>query len=545
MLHRLEKKIEKLQKPHHDLIGNSTFFGVMPDWNPAEMIGLKPKTLSLSLYQELITDEIWSKQRYDYGFKDISSNQLMVNFFGIPYVDLRVDFNSWIPRKLDRNISNKLANFYLSKFKKNIHLHDKIEFGIIYTCYTANTNNKIKSDLKKKFSELEIKKISNSLKQINLIAFKNFKSDVEKIEILKNKLNKIKKSEMYNIDKIYWLIEDCKRFGTLPFAGIARCAFISRDILNSFVQTKILTEKELEVFLKSIKTISSEINTNLYKLSSKKFKDKYGHIRPNTYDIESKNYFDNYKNYFNLSKVSKKKVGEKFTFSKFQRKKINEFIKDSKLNLNFKELINFIIFSTQQREYSKFIFTKSIDYIFKNLKILGKRLNIKNQDLAFINIKTIKDLYYNLSNHDIIDKLISEIKINKRDYYENKFVKLPEVITNKNDIYYFKETDNKINFVGSNKVTANIVVLNKKDKINLENKIVLIENADPGYDYIFSHGIKGLITKFGGANSHMSIRCNELNLPAAIGIGEKKFKEILISKKILLDCENNMLNVLQ
>ena len=46
----------------------------------------------------------------------------------------------------------------------------------------------------------------------------------------------------------------------------------SRDILNSFVQTKILTEKELEVFLKSIKTISSEINTNLYKLSSKNLK---------------------------------------------------------------------------------------------------------------------------------------------------------------------------------------------------------------------------------------------------------------------------------
>ena len=62
---------------------------------------------------------------------------------------------------------NKLQ-FLFDKFKKNIHLHDKIEFGIIYTCYTANTNNKIKSDLKKKFSELK-KKISNSLKQILLL----------------------------------------------------------------------------------------------------------------------------------------------------------------------------------------------------------------------------------------------------------------------------------------------------------------------------------------------------------------------------------------
>ena len=35
---------------------------------------------------------------------------------------------------------------------------------------------------------------------------------------------------MYHIDKIYWLIEDCKRFGTLPFAGLARNAFVATDI---------------------------------------------------------------------------------------------------------------------------------------------------------------------------------------------------------------------------------------------------------------------------------------------------------------------------
>tara|TARA_B100002019_G_scaffold291580_1_gene312156 strand:- start:1943 stop:4261 length:2319 start_codon:yes stop_codon:yes gene_type:complete len=545
MLLRLEKKIEKLQKPHHDLFGDSTFFGVMPDWNPAEMIGLKPKTLSLSLYRELITDKIWSEQRYNYGFKDISSNQLMVNFFGIPYVDLRVDFNSWIPRELEKKIAVKLTNFYLNKFKKNIYLHDKIEFGIIHTCYTADTNEKLQSHLKKKFTNYEIKKIIKSLKKINNQAIKMFKVDLEKIKILKKKIDKIEKSKMYNIDKIYWLIEDCKRFGTLPFAGIARCAFISKDILNSFVRTKILTQMDLELFLKSIKTVSTDVNNDLYKLTPKKFKIKYGHIRPNSYDIESKNYEENYKNYFNFSTSQFKDDIVSFKFSNIQKKKINNFLKNAELNLSFEGLINFIKSSIQLREYSKFIFTKSIDRIFKYLKILGKRLKINNHDLAFTNIKTIKDLYYNLSNHDIIEKLRSEIRINKNDYEENKFIKLPEVITNKNDIYFFKETENKINFVGSEKVTGSLMLLDKSNKINLENKIIIIENADPGYDFIFSHKIKGLITKFGGANSHMSIRCNELNLPAAIGIGEKKYKEIIDGKKILLDCENNLLKVLQ
>ena len=545
MLTRLEKKIKKLQNPHHDLEGTSTAFGVMPDWNPAEMIGLKPKALSLSLYQELITDKVWSEQRSNYGFRNISSNQLMVIFFGIPYIDLRVDFNSWIPRKLENKITSKLINFYMNKFKKNIYLHDKIEFDIVYTCFTADTNQKIKNDLKNNFSAKEIKKIIKSLKNINQIAINNFKIDKNKISILKTNLNKIKKSGMYNIEKIYWLIEDCKRYGTLPFAGLARCAFISRDILNSFVNTKILTKKELESFLKSIKTISTEINSNVNKISPKKFKTRYGHIRPNTYDIESKNYEENYKNYFNLSSFSSEINKSVFKFTTKQKIKVNKFIKDSELNINFNDLINFITESIQQREYSKFVFTKNIDYIFKHLKLLGRRINIKNQDLAFINIKTIKDLYYNLSNHNIQDKLKSEIRINKRDYKENKFIKLPEVITNKNDIYFFKETENKINFIGSDKISEDIVILNKNNKINLKNKIVVIENADPGYDYIFSHKIKGLITKFGGVNSHMSIRCNELNLPAAIGIGEKKYKEIINSKKILLDCENNMLNIIR
>ena len=72
-------------------------------------------------------------------------------------------------------------------------------------------------------------------------------------------------------------------------------------------------------------------------------------------------------------------------------------------------------------------------------------------------------------------------------------------------------------------------------------KIVLIESADPGYDWIFSCNIKGLVTKFGGANSHMAIRANEFNIPAAIGIGEKKFNEIKFSSMLKIDPINQTL----
>ena len=68
---------------------------------------------------------------------------------------------------------------------------------------------------------------------------------------------------------------------------------------------------------------------------------------------------------------------------------------------------------------------------------------------------------------------------------------------------------------------SSIKLKNNDFKKKIDKKIVLIENADPGFDWIFNKKIIALITKYGGANSHMAIRCNELKIPAAIGCGEK------------------------
>ena len=73
----------------------------------------------------------------------------------------------------------------------------------------------------------------------------------------------------------------------------------------------------------------------------------------------------------------------------------------------------------------------------------------------------------------------------------------------------------------------------------------MIENADPGFDWIFSKNPSGLITKYGGAASHMAIRCAELNLPAAIGCGEILFNKLKTSAKINLNCKNEDITILE
>ena len=66
-------------------------------------------------------------------------------------------------------------------------------------------------------------------------------------------------------------------------------------------------------------------------------------------------------------------------------------------------------------------------------------------------------------------------------------------------------------------------------------KIVAIENADPGFDWIFTKNIVGLITMYGGANSHMAIRSAEFNISCAIGIGEQQFEKLKKVKNITID----------
>jgi phosphoenolpyruvate-protein kinase (PTS system EI component) len=101
------------------------------------------------------------------------------------------------------------------------------------------------------------------------------------------------------------------------------------------------------------------------------------------------------------------------------------------------------------------------------------------------------------------------------------------------------------NFVGTKPINANIVFIKNYKKNNtLDNKIVIIDSADPGYDWIFNYNIEGLITKYGGVNSHMAIRCAELNLTAAIGVGEKIFVDLKNSSKVIIDPKNKILETI-
>ena len=137
-----------------------------------------------------------------------------------------------------------------------------------------------------------------------------------------------------------------------------------------------------------------------------------------------------------------------------------------------------------------------------------------------------------------------ELKKNIKKNYDF-YIKLPYLVTSPNDFYVSSILITKPNFITKKIIEANTLIIDDpSNEINVKDKIIIIENADPGYDWILSQKIKGLITKYGGVNSHMSIRCEELNIPASIGVGEKIFDDMCKSSKIILNCKENKIGII-
>lgn len=530
VLERIADKIRRESSSKPYLCGKTVIYGVMPDWNPAEMIGIRPKPLALSLYREIITDNIWAYQRDNYGYRNLRSFPLMIEFCGLPYIDVRVSFNSFIPAELEKGISEKLVNYYLDRLAEDPSKHDKVEFEIVFSCYTLDLPERIQILKQYNFTDEEIQEIVNSLRNITnrITDHENglWRKDLKKISILEKRQEEILSSDMGKIEKIYWLLEDCKRYGTLPFAGLARAAFIAVQILKSLVNTGIFSEKDYELFMSEISTVSSKMNKDFDELSKSSFLNKYGHLRPGTYDITSSRYDETPDLYFDWKKMRKSETRqvEKFSLTLEQMQLLREDLNRNGLNNDILELMDFIKQVIEGREYGKFIFTKSLSKVLQMIGEIGEENGFSQMDCSYINIQVIRELY--VSTRDTQESLARSVCIGKEEYEMTKSIVLPPVILGEDDVWSFCYPDTEPNYVTLGCVRGEAVIVNgNPDKQDLKDKILLIQSADPGYDWIFTQGIRGFVTKYGGANSHMAIRAGELGIPAVIGVGEKSFEE--------------------
>lgn len=545
-LQAIADRVAKGMRPHPYLSGERSLYGVMPDWNPAEIIGLRPRPLALALYRDLVTDSIWAYQRDNYGYRNLRSFPLMVHFEGLPYIDVRVSMNSFVPRDLDDGIAGRLVNYYLDRLAAVPALHDKVEFEIVFSCYTFDLPARLERLADHGFSAGDREAIAASLKRLTeRIIHRDqglWVQDSRKVRLLDERRPRILEAELDTVSRIYWLLEDCKRYGTLPFAGLARAGFIAVQLLNSMAAVGLIAQSDRDRFMLGLKTVGSRMAADFRRLDRSAFLAEYGHLRPGTYDILSPRYDEAPDLYFDWSAPRPPEAAEKdrFALSLSQMRGIERHLAELGIDTSVTSLFDFLESAIEEREYAKFVFSRSLSDALVLLRQLGETHGYSADEMSYANIGVLHELM--ASSADPAELIGASIERGRERHAMTRSICLPPLIATTDDVFAFRLPATQPNFIGQKAIRA--PVRDSSDPEAMRGAIVAIPSADPGFDWIFTRGIAGFVTAYGGVNSHMAIRANELGLPAVIGAGEALFQRWAAARMLFVDCASQQVEIL-
>lgn len=514
----------------------------MAYWNPAEIIGTNPRPLDYSLYRELITSRIWSEGISRLGYEPVSCD-LMQKVGNKPYISVNYTFDGLTPSGLNSQLRYKLNEYYEGRLKRDKTAHDKIEFEIVFNSYDFMTDERLGKLREHGFTDSEISEIRNAL--FNLTKNVVYSYDdiceednraLEELTELRHNIREHSPLSENNVMKLYnyvhELLESIKLNGTPQFTRQARCAFIASSFCRTLVEKGYFSREEMDAFMLSVSTVASEFERDFDRyshgeMSRDEFNSIYGHLRLGTYDIRTDCYREMY---FDMASVRLKGNNKKpRRAGSLDEKKLQMALDEAGLSISPEKFTEFLVKATKNREFFKFEFTKSLSLMLEIIIKLGEHLKIAREDMSYLEIQDL------LSYHSR-DTYIQIIQARRNMYHAYTYLVLPEVIFGVGDIDVIDIDEARPNFITNKVVEADIAKLDENYNTDITGKIVVLTKADPGYDWIFAKNIAGFVTKYGGAASHMAIRCAEFGIPAAIGCGEKIFQKICTMERMELNC---------
>ncbi|WP_433359500.1 PEP-utilizing enzyme [Streptosporangium sp. CA-115845] len=540
--------------PRPGLYGTRSAYSTMADWNPAEMIGAHPRPLALSLYQRLITREVWRDARRRLGYHDPAPHHLMVTLAGHPYVDLRADFTSYLPADLDDDLCHKLVDCYLARLGRSPEAHDKVEFEICPSALDFDFPRHAAALAAAGLTSREIDRLRVSLLELTTRVVRDHSGQLAQMhqrigQLPARRADLLARTNEHPLFLAGALLDDALQYGTLPFAVAVRGTFIGTALWRSLLTTGVIDQAEHDAFLAGIETVSTSFAADLAtcqrgRMPPEEFLARYGHLRPGTYDITVPSYAEAPHLYLAghpTTGVRCPSTAAQVSASTMQA--IDERLARTGFGFTAQSLLGFIRETQIRREGYKFQFTANVSHALDLIAAFGHRHELNTDCLSYL---TVEDLL-SYANATVTVYDIAQLRNLAASRYQTHAaqsrVHLPDVIINPCDVDLII-SQHMPNFITSKRITAPVVLITRPEFTeagHLAGRIVLAENADPGFEYLFSRGIAGLITRYGGAASHMAIRCTETGTPAAIGCGHDMFAYLACAHTVTLDCAQQLI----
>ncbi len=521
ILRAVESAYGECQAPRTGELGQTTVLGLMPDWNPAELIGEHPRALALSLFDSLITRRSWRVARIELGYRTSPVHPLLMPLAGRPYVDVRASLSSLIPSQLTDNSATAVVEASIERLRRAPSLHDRIETELQPTC--VGFADESRQQLHAAGLKVGQQRQWESALQALEARWLKGPSQQQSIEMLRSALNDVRRNiyaASNDLPALMLCLEPI-RILALDFARHARLAFVARFQLESLCRAgaiKASRVNELSTDLSSLSGISQTVGS--YPLSR----------RPSTFDIRVPPI---------ASPIQPaQRATPRFELSTAERRMIGASI----ASRGFSEPAEAWLQRSRQRielrECSKSILACAVSDWLAALSSWGAGQELGTESLSHLSIDALREA-------QSIGRLRDHSARAAVKHASECIIRMPSLITQREDFRASVDTAARPTFFGRGRVSARVLVIDRFDVPHRldEGLIVAIRAADPGFDWILEHSIAALITCFGGPHSHMAIRCEELGLPYVLGCGETTYDAVSGAQSVAIDFDQRHLSV--
>lgn len=514
-------------------------YGTMPDWNPAELIGQTPKALALSLFDYCIGAQSWWAARARMGYRTPADKALLAPLLGHPMIDVRASFESVVPAALPDALAHRLVDAWLHRLEQHPHWHDKVEFAITQSVYDFTFARQFAEKTGGNFSEAEARQIHDAVRALTLRALSAAPDntlDAALAELQACRATQGERPLMPLARQPLEPIAEEARRAAESFATVARHAFMAESILRSALARGAVSPERVQQFRSQLPSVTRGFQQSLLEAQANgdaaAFIQAYGHLRPGSFDIESPRYAERWQQ-LRAPEAHAGPEPSPFRWNAEEDSALRQLLAEAGLDACTPErLQTYIAQAISGREEGKFIFSRSLSDLLELLAMQAEAQGMTRAQAAHLPLalwqppfarETIRE---EIGQRQTMHRLASSIRF-------------PAVIASPQDVMIAPLPRAMPNLFGTGVLRAPVHMLHADDDWSqpLAGKIVCIESADPGYDWIFGAGVAGLITQYGGANSHMAIRCMETRLPAAIGCGEQLYSRILDAGAVELHFE--------
>jgi glutamine kinase len=511
---------------------SSAALGVMPDWNPAEMIGLKPTPLAYDLYAHLITDHTWAAARGQQGYTRVDA-PLMFELLGTPYIDIAASLTSFVPRDVLPSMRQRVVASCIDRLRRHRHLHDKIEFEILPTCHKPSLARHAWFPSVLSVGEWQDYRAS-LLHLTNTIIRTDgaFDRDVTQVDAVEARFNTIRSTPPAQRPDFTQLLGYARDIAAPLFARVARAAFIATDIVRD------VEGDAANNLLSAVTTITDSLLRDHLSNGLAGFLQRHGHVRPGTYDPRVPSYEEAPELYLMADGNSEKPaVRARRPDDTPLLARYDEAFRDIGYAFTALDFASFAKRAVRAREYVKYLYAGFVSEALNQLIGAAFDRGLPRELLAFM---TIADIDSMLQCRTLKSSTLSDLKLRQAAWEFDSGLRVPSLLFSPDEVCAHEDVQSAPNFITRSRVIGPTATASRH---RVNGCIMLIEQADPGFDWIFANGVAGLVTAYGGLNSHMAVRCREMNVAAAIGVGPALFAKLCRASVLVLDCASHRIEI--